>query len=80
MRSIDSQTFDSHRPKELTLLNLLFKLICHACFGVDISLQCNSCFQQDSEKRREKRNSEMMDSELKMANEVFMKVSKEVSL
>ena len=29
MRSIDSQTFDSHRPKELTLLNLLFKLICH---------------------------------------------------
>lgn len=50
------------------------------CFGVDISLQCNSCFQQDSEKRREKRNSEMMDSELKMANEVFMKVSKEVSL
>ena len=50
------------------------------CFGVDISLQSNSCFQQDSEKRREKRNSEMMDSELKMANEVFMKVSKEVSL
>lgn len=50
------------------------------CFGVDISMQCNSCFQQDSEKRREERNSEMMDSELKMANEVFMKVSKEVSL
>ena len=29
MRSIDSKTFDSHRPKKLTLLNLLFKLICH---------------------------------------------------
>ncbi|CAH3183070.1 unnamed protein product [Porites lobata] len=30
--------------------------------------------EEDSEKRREKRNSEMMDSELKMANEEFMKV------
>lgn len=40
----------------------------------------NSRFQQDSEKRREKMNSEMMDSEIKMANEEFIKVSKQVSL
>ena len=75
MRSIDGQTFDSHRPKKTNSFEFAFQTDM-PLFGVDISLQCNSCFQQDSEKRREKRNSEMMDSELKMANEEFMKVSK----
>ena len=38
-----------------------------------------NCFQ-DSEKKREKREAELMNSELKMVNEEFMKVNYNITL